>query len=111
MKKILLLGKDENGKLIQHKYRDKTMNTQTAEELSQKFLNLYHSFTISDEWEGNLQDDATKIALEHTTTQIEALRERLKEPIELPNGVLSYLCDDSIDQVINQFLKELSDGK
>ena len=30
--------------------------------LKQKFLKLYHSFTISDEWEGSLEDDAEKIA-------------------------------------------------
>jgi hypothetical protein len=30
--------------------------------LQSKFLKLYHSFTISDEWEGSLQADAEKIA-------------------------------------------------
>jgi hypothetical protein len=32
--------------------------------LQSKFLKLYHSFTISDEWEGSLQADAEKIAEE-----------------------------------------------
>jgi hypothetical protein len=32
--------------------------------LQSKFLKLYHSFTISDEWEGSLQADAEKIAAE-----------------------------------------------
>jgi hypothetical protein len=30
--------------------------------LKQKFLKLYHSFTISDEWEGSLESDAEQIA-------------------------------------------------
>jgi hypothetical protein len=30
--------------------------------LKSKFLKLYHKFAISDEWEGNLEDDAVKIA-------------------------------------------------
>jgi hypothetical protein len=62
-----------------------------------------------------------------TTTQIEALRERLKEGIEIKfednyNGSLgdengrlytrkAIVDFDSIDQVINHFLKELSDAK
>ena len=33
--------------------------------LQSKFLKLYHSFTISDEWEGSLQADAEKIADEY----------------------------------------------
>jgi hypothetical protein len=43
---------------------------------------------------------------QHTTTQIEALRERLKEGIH-PENLVALRTD----QVINQFLKELSDGK
>ena len=30
--------------------------------LKSKFLELYHKFAISDEWEGSLEDDAVKIA-------------------------------------------------
>jgi len=30
--------------------------------LKQKFLKLYHKFTISDEWEGSLEAAAEKIA-------------------------------------------------
>ena len=33
--------------------------------LQSRFLRLYHSFTISDEWEGSLQADAEKIADEY----------------------------------------------
>ena len=33
--------------------------------LKTQFLKLYHSFTLSDEWEGSLEDDAVKIADEH----------------------------------------------
>ena len=29
--------------------------------LKTQFLKLYHSFTLSDEWEGSLEDDAVKI--------------------------------------------------
>jgi hypothetical protein len=80
------------------------MKTQTAEELKTKFLNLYHNFVLSDEWEGNFEDDLTKIALDHTTTQIEALRERLND---------RFVGGDAriIDETINNFLKEINDGK
>jgi len=30
--------------------------------LKSKFLKLYHSFTLSDEWEGSLEESAEKIA-------------------------------------------------
>jgi hypothetical protein len=78
------------------------MKTQTAEELKSKFLNLYHNFVLSDEWEGNFEDDLTKIALSHTTTQIEALRERLKEMFA------DRFAKHIIDETINNFLKEIN---
>ena len=30
--------------------------------LEKQFLKLYHKFTVSDEWEGSLEADASKIA-------------------------------------------------
>ena len=91
------------------------MKTQTAEELKSKFLNLYHDFILSDEWENDLQDDLTEIALKHTTTQIEALRERLlnKCKIEdiLKKGCGHVLLRSEIDQTINEFLKEINDER
>jgi hypothetical protein len=78
------------------------MKTQTAEELKSKFLNLYHNFVLSDEWEGNFEDALTKIALSHTTTQIEALRERLKDTLG------DNFDFEPIDETINNFLKEIN---
>lgn len=43
----------------------------------------------------------------HTTTQIEALRERLRE-----KGIKKYgfeITEDEIDKVFNKFLKEIND--
>ena len=46
-----------------------------------------------------------KIALNHTTTQIEALRERLKEMFA------DRFAKHIIDSTIDEFLKEINDGK
>ena len=79
------------------------MKTQTAEEFVRPF--------IKDVTETQLQ-----LMESYTTTQIEALRERLKEAT-LPMTIndeptnLVTMTKGSIDQVINNFLKELTNGK
>jgi len=76
--------------------------------LKQKFLNLYHRFTLSDEWEGSLEEDAEKIALEHTASHIEALRIEFKEKAFWSHYHTEHLLtNESIDKVINNQLKEL----
>ena len=52
-------------------------------------------------WEGGFEY-ATK---HHTTTQIEALRERLKETLG------DNFDFEPIDETFNNFLKEINDGK
>ena len=85
------------------------MKTQTAEEYLKEKDSLDCFWTESDE-------DICKVFNEFATTQIEALRERLKETT-LPMTIndeptnLVTMTKGSIDQVINNFLKELSDGK
>ena len=68
------------------------MKTQTAEDITVK-----NPFT--DENNDNLSD----LIKQHTTTQIEALRERLSDVPEF----FSYT--DEIDKVFNAFLKEIND--
>jgi hypothetical protein len=93
------------------------MKTQTAEEIFENNFDCY-----ADTWkieQGNYpvegevimamtKDKFVELFNQHTTTQIEALRERLKQPIELQNGVVSFLDENSIDQTINNFLKEIN---
>jgi len=83
------------------------MKTQTAEEsLALKFMkckdakNQYYVLPIVDD-----ADQLVKIALDHTTTQIEALRERLIK------NAPSVLAGISIERTINEFLKEINDEK
>ena len=73
-----------------------------TKKLKSKFLTLYHNFILSDEWEGNLDDDLTKIALDHTTTQIEALLERLINEFSLSGQKIM------INHIVNEFLKEIN---
>ena len=81
------------------------MKTQTAQEsLALKIIrcrdakNHYYILPIIDD-----ADQLVKIALDHTTTQIKALRDRLKQ------NAPSNLAEDEIDQTINEFLKEIND--
>ena len=81
------------------------MKTQTAEEILKKqdwcqddvipFETMYYKTT----------NCILKAMHDHTTTQIEALRERLKQNIP------SVLAGISIERTINEFLKEINDGK
>lgn len=80
------------------------MKTQKAEEsLAFKFMkcrdakNQYYILPIIDD-----ADQLVKIALDHTTTKIESLRERLVNEFS-DNGTKM-----TIDQTINEFLKEIN---
>jgi hypothetical protein len=66
------------------------MKTQTAEEY---FNKNYKSSTVN----------VVEMMKGYTTTQIEALRERLKQ------NAPSNLAEHSIDETINNFLKEIND--
>lgn len=70
------------------------MKTQTAEEILEK-----NNIEITH-W---VKPRIIKAMNDHTTTQIEALRERL-----IRNSP-SVLASASIDQTINEFLKEIND--
>lgn len=88
------------------------MKTQTAEELKTAMrkklaenakvnltidgLDIIRTYDIDAE-------SMLKIALDHTTTQIEALRERLQDEFS-DNGTKM-----TIDLTINEFLKEIND--
>jgi hypothetical protein len=72
------------------------MKTQTAEEFLKDKDAVDSLWTESDE-------DICKAFNEFTTTQIEALRERLMK------NATSVLSGVSIEQTINTFLKEIND--
>lgn len=83
------------------------MKTQTADEsLAFKFMkckdakNQYYILPIIDD-----ADQLVKIALEQTTTQIEALRERLVNEFDEKYDFGKVL----INQTINEFLKDIND--
>ena len=85
------------------------MKTQTALEFLKEKLKIingssYKPPTISFVHCASLLKDYSK---HHTTTQIEALRERLIE-----KGIKKYgfeITENEIDQTINEFLKEIND--
>lgn len=121
------------------------MKTQTAEEILKKKINE----SLPQEYNLKFYDTALDAMHDHTTTLIEALRERLRDmatcnycsgngyivDIEaeccrngeyeccgIPNPIQvqrQCLCNngsievtpESIDQTINEFLKEINDGK
>ncbi len=60
-------------------------------------------------------EQAKQIERDHTTTQIEALRERLENETTTYDfqgvGLVKIISIDVIRQTINEFLKEINDGK
>ncbi len=74
------------------------MKTQTAIEWLEDCFNRYGEVLKTD------FKKAKQMERNHTTTQIEALRERLRE-----KGVFVYM--QGIETEINEFLKEINDGK
>jgi hypothetical protein len=80
------------------------METQTLMEIVEKY-----EYKLEEHDEGGFlginYTEACNMINEHTTTQIEVLRERLKEKFA------SVVIHELIDETFNQFLKELSDGK
>jgi hypothetical protein len=90
------------------------MKTQTAEEIFENNFDCY-----ADTWkieQGNYpiegevimamtKDKFVELFNHHTTTQIEALRERLVKDLWV------YGLEKSINIVFNEFLKEINDGK
>jgi hypothetical protein len=72
------------------------MKTQTTEGTLKMQLENFDDFTESDLVE------LIKYSKQHTTTQIEALRERLMK------NATSVLSGVSIEQTINEFLKEIN---
>jgi hypothetical protein len=83
------------------------MKTQTAEEYLRKKVRL-----IRDK--GTLKINQLSFILNHyTTTQIEALRERLENETTTYDfqgvGLVKIISIDVIRQTINEFLKEIND--
>jgi hypothetical protein len=88
------------------------MKTQTAEEILKKngfkILHVIKNIESLDGIKGNQADRLINAMHDHTTTQIEALRERLKQ-----NECYTFSKDiqQTIDVVVDEFLKEINDGK
>lgn len=79
------------------------MKTQTAVEWLEDCFNRYGAVLKTD------FKKAKQIERDHTTTQIEALRERLRE-----KGIKKYgfeITENEIDQTINDFLKEINNNR
>jgi len=77
------------------------MKTQTAEEILRKKINE----SLPQEYNLKFYETALSAMHDHTTTQIEVLRERLMK------NAPSVLAGISIERTINEFLKEINYGK
>jgi vacuolar-type H+-ATPase subunit E/Vma4 len=90
--------------------KTQTMKIQTAEEI----LDKHCPFILLTESGEENQVSILKAMHEHTAFQIEVLRERLKDEATTVLDFKGNSCFKdklTIDQLINQFLKELSDAK
>jgi FKBP-type peptidyl-prolyl cis-trans isomerase (trigger factor) len=98
------------------------MKTQTAEEIFCKIHTDYHGEEITSLKQLKFQSFTGEELFEFcqfvTTTQIEELRERLKEEVKAElifdgyGNIEQWKVDkNSIDETINNFLKEINGGK
>jgi len=74
------------------------MKTQTAKEILKKKINE----SLPQEYNLKFYDTSLDAMQDHTTTQIEALRERLENHFK--NFGYSY----DVDCIVNKFLKEIN---
>ena len=83
-------------------FKQQIMKTQTAEGY---FRNNYSSTYDENNYRICDLSDCISAMEEYTTTQIEALRERLI------NDSLQLVTVQKINSIVNEFLKEINDGK